>query len=74
MKMQSVVLWALLLLGSSAVAGCGTGSGVRSDWESARAGGLGPDCHNIEHLGYGIHRDIVLTPQIVAIRSTKEAP
>ena len=57
MKRTSVILAAAVL--AATVAGCGSGPAVRNTWEAELRGALSPDCRNIEHLGYGIHYDII---------------
>ena len=68
MKLRSASLWVLLLLGASATVGCGGVSAVRGDWEAELSGTLSPDCHNIDHIGYGLHHDIYLTGRQSATR------
>ena len=76
MKMQSASLWVFrflglflgLFLGASATAGCGGVAAVRGDWEAELSGSLSPDCHNLDHIGYGLHHDIYLNGRQAATR------
>jgi hypothetical protein len=62
MKPRSSILWALLV-GASLAGGCGGLSEVHTDWESELAGSMNLSCHNIDHLGYGMHYDIIMSRQ-----------
>jgi hypothetical protein len=73
-KLKPAIGWVLTLLGASAIAGCGTGAAVRGDWEDALRGSLSLDCRNIEHLGYGLHYDIVLSSRQATPREFTGAP
>ena len=79
MKTKSAIVSALSLAAIGVLSGCGTGAAARGDWEAELRGALSLDCRNIEHLGYGLHYDIVLdnrqaTPREVtgvAMRTTR---
>lgn len=52
---------ALLIAAAGVGSGCGgVASTVHSDWEEELRSGYGLSCHDIRHIGYGIHYDIVL--------------
>jgi len=62
-NLSSSILWALLLGGLGGVAGCsGPSTVVRYErpWPESLRGALNLSCHNLDHLGYGMHYDIVL--------------
>ena len=74
MKKPSTMLWALTLFGVLAGTGCGSGAAVRGDWEEALRGALSLDCQNIEHLGYGLHYDVILTERRATPRAFTGVP
>lgn len=68
MKMKTASLLAFLLLLTSAMAGCDPAWQLRSDWESEVSGNFNLECHNRDHLGYGLHYDIFLNRHQAATR------
>ena len=60
LNLKSAFLSALLVAAAGAGSGCGGASTVHSDWEEELRSGYGLSCHDIRHIGYGIHYDIVL--------------
>ncbi len=68
MKMKTASLWAFLMLGASTGVGCGGSAEVRSDWETELSGNFNIECHNRDHLGYGMHYDIYLNGHQAATR------
>lgn len=74
LNMKSASLWALLVLGAAAESGCGGFASVPSNWEQEVGAGLGLSCHDIQHIGYGVHYDIVLNGRQTATREGSGAP
>ena len=74
LNVKSASLLALLVIGAAGGAGCGGLTAVPSSWEEELRAGLGLSCHDIQHIGYGIHYDIVLNGRQTATREGSGAP
>ncbi len=74
LNVKSASLWALLVIGAALGTGCGGLTTVPSNWEDELRTGLGLSCHDIQHIGYGIHYDIVLNGRQTATREGSGAP
>lgn len=71
---KSASLLALLVIGAATGSGCAGVTTVHCNWEDELTAGLGLSCHDIRHIGYGIHYDIVLNGQQTATRQGAGAP
>jgi hypothetical protein len=61
-NLKTTILGALVLVGISGASGCSARPELRYErpWPEPLRGAMSMSCRNFDHLGYGMHYDIVL--------------